>query len=211
MAEPRRPALTREPLRSEELAADPFTQFERWFADAVSAGQPEPEAMAVATVGPDSQPSVRFVLMRGRDERGWVFYTNRSSRKGRELAQVASAAAVFRWATVDRQVRLSGPAEATTEAESDAYFASRPRGSQLAAWASDQSAPVTRPGELEDRYREVTARFGEGPVPRPDWWGGYRITPSEVEFWQQGEFRMHQRFLYTPDPAGGWDIRQLQP
>lgn len=193
-------------------AADPFAVFEEWFAAAAAAGQPEPEAMALATSTPDGRSSVRFVLLRGFDRRGFVFYTNRRSRKGEELAANPYAALAFRWATVDRQVRISGPVSLVEDDESDAYFAGRLRGSQLAAWASEQSQPV--PGGREELDRSVAAmeaRFASEPVPRPPWWGGYRVEPDELEFWQQGPFRMHDRFRYRPAGTGGWQWERLAP
>ena len=200
------------PLTQEELAADPIGQFDAWFDAARRAGQPEPEAMALATSGPDASPSVRFVLLRGVDERGFVFYTNGHSRKGREMAGNARAALAFRWAVVDRQVRVRGRVGPIGEAESDAYFAGRPRGSQVGAWASDQSRPVASRAELERRVAEAEARFAGGPVPRPPWWGGYRVVPEEVEFWQQGTFRLHDRFLYRRTGDGpGWTVERLFP
>lgn len=190
---------------------DPLEVFADWFEAARAAGQPEPEAVALATSTPDGRPSVRFVLMRGFDRNGLVFYTNRRSRKGEELGANPHASLAFRWHLVDRQVRLAGPVSTLDEARSDAYFAGRPRGSQLAAWASEQSRPVASRTELDRQLAEAEARFGDGPVPRPPWWGGYRIEPDEVEFWQQGVFRMHDRFSYTRRPGGGWICQRLNP
>lgn len=190
---------------------DPLERFSAWFADAQAAGQPEPEAMALATTGPDGRPSVRFVLMRGFDERGFVFYTNSASRKGQDMTANPHAALAFRWLSVDRQVRVRGPVEPVGDAESDAYFGSRARGSQIGAWASDQSQPLASRAELEERVAAVEARFAGGPVPRPPWWGGWRVAPEEVEFWQQGQFRLHDRFLYRRAPGGGWSVTRLFP
>lgn len=197
-------------VRLEDLLEDPIEQFRVWFAHAAAAGQADPEEMALSTSTPDARPSLRWVLMRGIDDRGVVFYTNRRSRKGQELAANARAAAGFRWTIVDRQVRLAGPVEEVTDDESDAYFAGRPRGSQVAAWSSDQSRPVSGPAELEERVAATESRFAGGPVPRPPWWGGYRIVAEEVEFWQQGPFRVHDRFRYLRRD-GGWDLTQLYP
>jgi pyridoxamine 5'-phosphate oxidase len=198
-------------LHQEDLDPDPLAQFRRWFVAAQEAGQPEPEAMALATASPSGVPSVRFVLLRGLDERGFVFYTNSRSRKGREMGENPVAALVFRWKLVDRQVRVGGPVAPVDDSESDAYFAGRDRGSQLGAWASEQSAPLGGRVELEDRLNEVSARFAGVAVPRPPWWGGYRVLPAEIEFWQQGPNRLHDRFLYTPAPDGGWAITRLNP
>lgn len=207
--------MTDRSLTAEDLAADPFSQFGAWFEAARQAGQPEPEAMALATAGTDTGPSVRFVLLRGFDERGFVFYTNGRSRKGREMVADARAALAFRWSVVDRQVRVRGPVGPISGAESDAYFAGRPRGSQIGAWASEQSQPVADRSQLERRVAETEARFAGAPVPRPPWWGGWRVAPDEVEFWQQGAFRLHDRFRYRRaggDPAGpGWAVERLFP
>jgi pyridoxamine 5'-phosphate oxidase len=151
------------------------------------------------------------VLMRGFDSRGLVFYTNRRSTKGRQLSARPRAAAAFRWDRVDRQVRVAGAVSVAGEDESDAYFASRPRASQLSAWASDQSRPATGLAELEARLAEVEQRFAGRPVPRPRWWGGYRIEPEVFEFWQEGEFRTHDRFRYRRAGEGAWEVSRLHP
>lgn len=190
---------------------DPFDVFTRWLAEAREAGQPEPEAMALATSAPDGRPSVRFVLLRGIDPEGFVFYTNRQSRKGLELGTNPQAAVAFRWQVVERQVRAVGRAEPVRDELSDAYFAGRERGSQLGAWASDQSRPVDGRAELDRRLAEVEARFAGAPVPRPPWWGGYRLQPDEIEFWQQGSFRLHDRFAYRRTPGGTWSCQRLAP
>jgi pyridoxamine 5'-phosphate oxidase len=199
------------PLRRADLHDNPITQFAAWFAAAQDAGQPEPEAMAVATATPGGVPSVRFVLMRGFDQGGLVFFTNRRSRKGEDMAVNPVAAAVFRWATVNRQVRVSGPVGPIDDAESDAYFATRARGSQLGAWASEQSTVIDGRADLERRMAEMDRRFAGMPVPRPPWWGGYRLAPEEVEFWQQGADRLHDRFRYTPREGGRWRVERLSP
>jgi pyridoxamine 5'-phosphate oxidase len=197
-------------LIEQDLDPDPAVQFRRWFDSARDAGQPEPEAMALATASASGVPSVRFVLMRGFDDRGVVFYTNGHSRKAREIDENPLAAVAFRWKQVERQVRISGPVAPVEDVEADAYFASRERGSQLGAWASDQSAPLASRDELENRLAEHVERFASGPVPRPAWWGGYRLTPTEFEFWQQGASRLHDRFLYAR-VATGWTIQRLNP
>jgi pyridoxamine 5'-phosphate oxidase len=193
-----------------DLDRDPTAQFRLWFASARDAGHPEPEAMALATASASGEPSVRFVLMRGFDERGVVFYTNRQSRKAREITQNPRAAVVFRWKPVERQVRMSGPVAPVDDAEADAYFAGRERGSQLGAWASDQSAPLESRQQLDRQLAEYAERFAGRTVPRPEWWGGYRLTPVEFEFWQQGPNRLHDRFLYTR-AGSGWSIQRLYP
>jgi pyridoxamine 5'-phosphate oxidase len=197
------------PLDEDHVDADPVAQFVRWFDDAGRAGVPEPEAMCLATVGPDG-PSARMVLLKGVDERGFVFYTNYGSRKGRELAGTPSAALVFRWFATGRQVRVTGRAEQVDEADSDAYFASRDRGSQLGAWASEQSTVVASRQVLDDRLAEMRNRFDGQAVARPPWWGGIRIVPDTVELWQNRPDRMHDRLRYTR-VEGFWQIVRLAP
>ena len=167
--------------------------------------------MALATSTSDGQVSVRYVLLRGYDRRGFVFYTNRQSRKGDDLAANPRAALAFRWEVVGRQVRVYGPVEEVTDGESDDYFGTRPRGSQLSAWASDQSRPVADKAELDKRLADADRRFAGGPVPRPPQWGGYRLVPEEFEFWQQGEFRLHDRFQYRRSAGDGWSSVRLNP
>lgn len=203
----------RDGLRRADLVDDPIEQLQRWFDDATSAEVPEPATMALATADAAGRPSVRLVLLRGLDERGLVFYTNRESRKGVELAANPHAAVVLTWHSIGRQARASGPVEQVDEVESSAYFATRPRGSQISAWASPQSEVVAGRAEL-DRLREATeARFGTGPVERPPTWGGYRIRPVEIEVWQQQNDRFHDRFRYRRgDPsAATWVIERLGP
>ncbi|HEY3810030.1 MAG TPA: pyridoxamine 5'-phosphate oxidase [Acidimicrobiales bacterium] len=199
-----------QPLSEADVEADPIRQFNRWFDQAKAAGQPEPEAMAVATATAAGEPSVRFVLLRGLDTRGFVFYTNSHSRKGREVADNPVAALVFRWWTLERQVRVSGPVRPVEPAESDAYFKTRPRGAQLGAWASAQSELLSDRAVLEEQLSTVTRRFAGREVPRPPWWGGYRVRPAEVEFWQGRPDRLHDRLAYRL--AGGrWRIHRLSP
>jgi pyridoxamine 5'-phosphate oxidase len=192
-----------------DVATDPIVQFQRWFADAVSAGEFEPEAMCVATAV-DNRPSARMVLMKAVDQRGFVFYTNYESQKASELAANPSAALVFRWTILRRQVRVTGRAEWVSEAESDAYFASRERGSQLGAWASQQSTVLPDRATLDRRMAEVEARFADQPVPRPPWWGGIRVVPDSVELWQGQVNRLHDRLRYTPTDDG-WRVERLAP
>jgi pyridoxamine 5'-phosphate oxidase len=197
-------------LSEADLDADPIRQFNRWFDQAKAAGQPEPEAMALATATPSGEPAVRFVLLRGLDARGFVFYTNGRSRKGREMAENPVAALVFRWWTLERQVRVSGPVRPVEPAESDAYFKARPRGAQLGAWASAQSELLTGRVVLEEQLSTVARRFAGREVPRPPWWGGYRVRPVEVEFWQGRPDRLHDRLAYRR-AGGAWRIQRLSP
>jgi pyridoxamine 5'-phosphate oxidase len=201
------------PLDRDDLDDDPFVQFRRWFDDAVRAEVPLPNAMALATAGADGRPSVRHVLLRGIDEHGFCFFTNRDSRKGRELAENPHAGLVLLWKRLDRQVTVTGRVERTSEAGSDAYFAERPRGAQLGAWASPQSSVLADRAELERRVADAEARFHGADVPRPPSWGGFRIVPDELEFWQGREHRLHDRFRYARDDGspGGWRIERLSP
>jgi len=196
-----------------DLGPDPLRQFDAWLTEAQVAGSiREPNAMAVASVGEDGWPSVRMVLLRGYDERGFCFFTNFESEKGRELTAQPRAAAVLYWDPLMRQVRIVGAVERASDAESSAYHASRARGSQIAAWASDQSRPIRDRAELEKRYAEAAARFGDDePVPRPPYWGGFRIVPRRIEFWQGRENRLHDRLLYERQEDGSWKRGRLMP
>jgi pyridoxamine 5'-phosphate oxidase len=197
-------------LFEEDVDPDPIRQFARWFDQAAAAGQPEPEAMALATSTGAGEPSVRYVLLRGLDERGFVFYTNGRSRKGQELAANPQAALVFRWWSVQRQVRAAGPVAPVDPAESDAYFRSRPRGAQLSAWTSAQSERLDSRAALDRRYEAVMRRFAGREVPRPPWWGGFRVRPLEIEFWQGRQHRLHDRLAYRL-VGGQWQILRLSP
>ncbi len=194
-----------------DLAADPFEQFRLWFAEAEATEPPEPNAMTLATASRDGRPSARMVLLKGVDERGFVFYTNYESRKGHELAENPWGALTFWWPHMARQVRVEGYVEKVSPAESDAYFRTRPRGSQIGAWASPQSAVLPSRAELETRYREYEARFAGRDVPRPPHWGGYRLVPHTFEFWQGRLNRLHDRFRYRRDESGAWIIERLAP
>ena len=194
-----------------DLPADPLGLFLAWFADAQAAGVAEPNAMTLATVAPDGRPSARIVLLKAADARGFSFYTNHDSRKGRELDAHPHAALVFWWGPLERQVRVEGRVERVDAAEADGYYASRPRGSRLGAWASPQSAEIPDRDVLEARLAEATARFGDGDIARPGFWGGYRVVPDAVEFWQGRPSRLHDRFVYRRDAAGGWAPVRLAP
>jgi pyridoxamine 5'-phosphate oxidase len=197
-------------LYDRDLLADPIDQFRLWFEQATAAGVPEPEAMCVATVQ-DGYPSARMVLLKSFDRDGFVFFTNYESQKGRELAAHPAAALVWRWFAVKRQVRAAGEVERVGDSESDAYFASRARGSQLSAWASAQSTVVPDRAALDESMAAVSARFsGVAEVPRPPWWGGFRVVPNVVEFWQNRENRLHDRLRYVREPAG-WRVERLAP
>ncbi|MCW2796927.1 pyridoxamine 5'-phosphate oxidase [Nocardioides sp.] len=196
-------------LAESDLAADPITMFRGWLAEALGAGLHEPNAMVVATVGADFAPSARMVLLKGLDERGFVFFTNTRSRKGTELAANPRCSLLFPWHPLERQVRVDGSASPLADEDAAAYFAVRPRGSQLGAWASRQSRPVGGRDELARAFDEVSARF-PGEVPVPEEWGGYVVRPEVVEFWQGRPGRMHDRLVYRRVEAG-WTTERLAP
>jgi len=197
-------------LAESALAADPFTMFDHWFAEAHAAGLYEPNAMVVSTVSDDRRPSSRMVLLKGVSSAGFVFFTNLGSRKGRELATNAGCALLFPWHPLERQVRVEGSASQLPREDVAAYFATRPRGSQLGAHASHQSRPVADRTELEAAYDAVAARFADTEVPVPDTWGGFRVRPEVVEFWQGRPGRMHDRLAYVR--AGDrWSVQRLAP
>ncbi|HSA79310.1 MAG TPA: pyridoxamine 5'-phosphate oxidase [Geminicoccaceae bacterium] len=198
-------------LAEADVLADPIAQFRRWFEDAERAGIYEPNAMTLATVGADGQPSARVVLLKAIDQRGLAFFTNLASRKSRELDANARAALVFWWGPLARQVRFEGVVERVADAEADAYFASRPRGSQIGAWASAQSSVIPDRRALEEAALSHEGRFGGGEVPRPEFWGGFRLVPARVEFWQGRGDRLHDRLRYVRGPAGNWRIERLAP
>jgi pyridoxamine 5'-phosphate oxidase len=194
--------------------SDPLAQFKGWYEHAVAAGLPEPEAMALATATPDGVPSVRYVLLKGIDERGVEFYTSYDSRKGRELAANPRAALAVLWKPLQRQVRqvrLDGAVELLTPEQSDAYFATRPRGSRLGAWASRQSTEIPGRDWLEARLAEAEARYPGEDIRRPPYWGGYRLVPEAIEFWEGRPDRLHDREEFTRAHGGGWRARRLSP
>ena len=205
-----RKEYTRAGLAESDVAADPIEQFRRWFDAALDAGLHEPNAMTVATATRDGSPSARVVLLKGFDSRGFVFYTNYEGRKGRELEENPRAALLFYWGELERQVRVEGTVSRVSEEESDAYYASRPRGSRLGAWASEQSRVVEGRKVLEERTADLEAEYEGREMPRPAFWGGYRVWPEVVEFWQGRENRLHDRIVYRREDEG-WKIERLQP
>jgi pyridoxamine 5'-phosphate oxidase len=193
------------------MADDPHALFDAWFAEARAAEPNDPEAMALATAGADGRPSLRMVLLKGHDARGFVFFTNEQSAKGAELAANPVAALLFHWKSLRRQVRAEGPVERVSGDEAAAYFRTRSRESQIGAWASDQSRPLESRAAFEARYRSMVERFEGQEVPRPPHWGGYRLTPARIEFWQDRPHRLHERRLFRARLDGGWDEGLLYP
>lgn len=192
--------------------ADPLALFADWYDEAARNEPNDPSAMTLATVGPDGMPAARMVLLKDYDDAGFVFYTNYGSRKGQHLLAHPKAALLFHWKSLRRQVRLEGPVTETTAEESDAYFATRARGSQIGAWSSDQSQPLESRFALEKRVAEYAARYVVGKVPRPPHWSGFRLQPVLIEFWQDGAFRLHDRLEYRrPAPGEPWTTRTLYP
>jgi pyridoxamine 5'-phosphate oxidase len=198
-------------LDQADVSHDPMVEFARWFAEAQEAQVLEPNAMTLATAGGDGAPAARIVLLKGFDERGFVFFTDYRSRKGEELAANPRAALVFYWGELERQVRITGPVTSTSAEESEIYFRSRPLGSRLGAWVSHQSRVIPSRAVLEDDLREVEARFPGDDVPLPPHWGGYRVNPVVVEFWQGRPSRLHDRIRYRRQPSGRWVVERLSP
>jgi pyridoxamine 5'-phosphate oxidase len=190
---------------------DPFALFDAWYAEAKTSEPNDPNAMALATADARGAPSVRMVLLKGHGPDGFVFYTNHEGRKAADLAANPQAALLFHWKSLRRQIRIEGPVTHASDADSDAYFASRSRDSQLGAWASDQSRPMEARERFEARFAAMQARFQGRDVPRPPHWGGYRVTPTVLEFWQDRAHRLHERRLFTPSAAGGWTEGLLYP
>ena len=206
-----RTEFSKHKLLESDLASDPFAQFQRWLNDVQSVNVTDWQAMSLATSTRDGQPSVRVVYLRGWDERGFLFYTNYDSRKGHELADNPRAAAVLYWKELERQVRIEGTIVRASDAESDTYFAGRPRESCLGAWASAQSQPLSDRATLERLTAEYEAKFAGASIPRPPNWGGFRIVPTSVEFWQGGLARLHDRLIYRHQPDTTWHIERLFP
>ena len=198
-------------LLEKDLAKNPFRQFEKWFQEAEAAKVSEPNAMTLATTGRDGRPAARTVLLKGCDGRGFVFYTNYESRKGRELDANPHAALLFLWVAIERQVTAEGPVARVSREESEAYFHSRPRASQLAAWASPQSTMIAGRAVIEESYRVIEKKYEGREVPLPPNWGGFRLMPETVEFWQGRRSRLHDRLRYRRETNGDWVIERLAP
>jgi pyridoxamine 5'-phosphate oxidase len=194
-----------------DLNKDPIKQFEKWFKDAIDEKMPEPNAMMLATVGKDMMPSVRAVLLKTFDEEGFVFFTNYKSKKAKQIEENPNAASLFSWIPMERQIKVEGTIEKISTADSLKYFLSRPKGSQIGAWVSHQSSIITSRSLLEQKFDEIKRKFVKGEVPFPDFWGGYIIKPVRIEFWQGGQDRLHDRFLYEKDEKNEWTIKRLAP
>ncbi|MBW4627261.1 MAG: pyridoxamine 5'-phosphate oxidase [Brasilonema octagenarum HA4186-MV1] len=202
---------TLQSLSEKDVNSNPFIQFRQWFDQALAAQLPEPNAMTVATATVNGQPSARIVLLKGFDQRGFIFYTNYNSHKGQQLAENPQASLVFWWAELERQVRICGSVEKVSENESDEYFYSRPLNSRLGAWASEQSQVIKSREALEQRMQELQIQYQNQDVKRPQHWGGLRVIPTEIEFWQGRSNRLHDRLLYTRLDDGSWKIQRLSP
>ena len=205
------PDFSRPPLLIEELESDPIVQFEKWFREAWDENYPMPHAMSLATASAEGLPTVRTVLLKGYDPHGFVFFTNYGSRKAKQISNNPQVALLFPWVRLGRQVTVAGRVEKISKSESVQYFLSRPRGSQLSAWASAQSTVISSRAILESAFATVKRRFADGEVPLPDFWGGYRVDPDSIEFWQNRKDRLHDRFLYNRGENGAWRIDRLTP
>ena len=205
------PDFSRPPLLIEELESDPIVQFEKWFREAWDENYPMPHAMSLATASAEGLPTVRTVLLKGYDSNGFVFFTNYGSRKAKQISNNPQAALLFPWVRLGRQVTVAGRVEKISKSESVQYFLSRPRGSQLSAWASAQSTVISSRAILESAFATVKRRFADGEVPLPDFWGGYRVDPDSIEFWQNRKDRLPDRFLYNRGENGAWRIDRLTP
>ena len=207
-----RKSYERAALDEHGIDRDPFQQFTIWYDEAVAAGLPEPEAMTLSTATLEGQPSARIVLLRGYDERGFCFFSNYSSQKGQELAANPYAAVTFHWVELERQVRIAGRVEKVTEAESDAYFQSRPSQSRIGAWSSPQSNVISSRDALEDMFKKYQEQYlDETAIPRPEHWGGYRVIPERIEFWQGRPNRLHDRLRFIRIDQGPWTLQRLAP
>lgn len=198
-------------LDIDDLDANPINQFNKWLGQFIETGIPDPTAMTIATVSPDGQPSQRIVLLKDVSQKGFVFYTNLSSRKAQEIGENNKISLHFPWHVMERQVKVCGVAQRLSTAEVTKYFLSRPRESQLAAWASQQSKPISTRQVLISKFEEIKTKFANGDVTLPSFWGGYRVVPHEIEFWQGGANRLHNRFVYVKSDDGSWDIQRLMP
>ena len=205
------PDFSQPALELEHLDIDPISQFEQWFRQACNDDYPMPHAMSLATASADSQPTVRTVLLKQYDDKGFVFFTNYQSCKAQQINENPRASLLFPWIRLGRQIIISGKVEKISTAESLQYFLSRPRGSQLGAWASAQSSMISSRAVLESAFAEIKSRFAEGEVPLPAFWGGYRVCPDSIEFWQNRKDRLHDRFLYQIQSIGKWEINRLTP
>jgi pyridoxamine 5'-phosphate oxidase len=198
-------------LHKQDLDQSPFRQFENWFQAATDAGLHEPNAMSLATVSDEGTPSLRTVLLKVRDEKGFVFFTNHGSRKAGDIGANPNVALLFYWAPLNRQIRIEGRAQKISTEESLTYFVTRPRGSQLGAWCSAQSSAISSRAILQAKLAEIDQQFEGGEVPLPPFWGGFRVVPSRFEFWQAGHDRLHDRFIYEPESEDTWSIQRLAP
>lgn len=206
----RRTEYTQKGLRGKDLNPNPFMQFESWYKEAEAADHPYPNAMSLATAGKDLMPTVRTVLLKLFDEQGFVFFTNYNSDKAHQLSENPQAGLLFHWLELERQVKISGAVEKISTTESFKYFTTRPRGSQLGAWCSDQSQRITSRAFLDSQWEKMKQRFSDGEIPLPDFWGGYRVIPERIEFWQGRASRLHDRFEYRRQ-GDNWEIQRLAP